>query len=110
MASIEEIIKWFNGQGNETILSNQYLSQEIIAPKAIDSAAIDNISFLNAKNKDKVPELIKETLCKIVILEKSLADIELINSLKGMSFILSDNPKADILVFCKEFLGFDTLG
>ena len=107
MASIEEIIKWFNGQGNETILSNQYLSQEIIAPKAIDSAAIDNISFLNAKNKDKVPELIKETLCKIVILEKSLADIELINSLKGMSFILSDNPKADILVFCKEFLGFD---
>ena len=107
MATIEEIIKWFKEQGNKTVLSNQNLSQEIIAPKAIDSAVIDNISFLNAKNKDRVPELLIKAQCKIVILESSLADKELINSIQGMSFIFSDNPKADLLLFCKNFLGFD---
>jgi len=107
MATIEEIIKWFKEQGNKTVLSNQNLSQEIIAPKAIDSAVIDNISFLNAKNKDRVPELLIKAQCKIVILESSLADKELINSIQGMSFIFSDNPKADLLLFCKKFLGFD---
>ena len=107
MATIEEIIKWFKEQGNKTVLSNQNLSQEIIAPKAIDSAVIDNISFLNAKNKDRVPELLIKAQCKIVILESSLADKELINSIEGMSFIFSDNPKADLLLFCKKFLGFD---
>jgi len=107
MATIEEIIKWFKEQGNKTVLSNQNLSQEIIAPKAIDSAVIDNISFLNAKNKDRVPELLIKAQCKIVILESSLADKELINSIEGMSFIFSDNPKADLLLFCKNFLGFD---
>ena len=49
----------------------------------------------------------KDSRCKVLIIDKCLKDIITTDDLcEEIVFIISDNPKQDIIEYCKEFLDF----
>ena len=108
MISIRQITSWFSAKGNEIILSSENLDQVVVAPRAIDSALSEHISFLNKKFKEKTIGVLKESNCHLVILDSTIVEfVDLKDLPENKSYILSQNPKNDIIEFCKEYLNFD---
>jgi len=109
MATIQQIGEWFERKGNKVLFSNQYLQQEITAPKAVDLAGISELSFINGKYANQFVDFIENTKCKLLILDEKLIEGNSIESLPSdITYILSSNAKKDVIFFCKEFLGFES--
>lgn len=108
MASITEIAKWYKVRGSQVILSEQNSHYSIIAPRAIELANINHISFVNGKYSEQFLELLKLTQSKLIVIDESLLEnVELKNLPNNITFIISSNPKEDIIDYCKHFLGFE---
>ena len=109
MATIQQIGQWFEEKGNNVFFSSEFLSQEINAPRAVDLAEITDLSFINGKYANQFVDFIKNTKCKLLILDKKLIEGKSIDSLPSdITYILSSNAKKDVILFCKEFLGFES--
>ena len=109
MATIKEIGDWFSSKGNEILLSGN-TNQKIEAPRAIEGASKNQISFIGQKYKSQFLDFINSSECELIILDNSLlADSEKSNLPKNKSYIFSENPKEDIVEYCKNFLGFESV-
>ena len=107
MATIKEIGDWFNSKGNDILLSGD-LNREITAPRAIEIASENQISFIGQKYKTEFLEIINSSKCELIILDISLVEnSEKENLPKNKSYIFSRNPKQDIVEYCKFFLEFE---
>ena len=108
MATIQQITDWFKERGSTVILSDNNLDQVIVAPRSIDAASIDDLTFLNRKFENQFIELITHSTCQLIILDASLVkNTQLDNLPKNKSYILSANPKEDVIAYCKAFLDFE---
>ena len=107
MATIKEIGEWFRSQGNTILLSNNG-AQIIDAPRAIDGASKNQISFIGQKYKTQFEDLINASECELIILDTKLIEGSKKNNLpNNKSYIFSENPKEDIVAYCKQFLGVE---
>ena len=107
MATIKEIGEWFKSRGND-ILFAENLSLNIDAPRAIEGASKSQISFIGQKYKTQFLTFINSSECELIILDNTLVgDSERKNLPENKSYIFSDNPKEDIVEYCKHFLGFE---
>ncbi len=108
MATIQQIGQWFEGKGNKVYFSDEYLQQEINAPRAVDLANISNLSFINGKYANRFVDFVKNTACKVLILDEKLIETASVTALPSdITYILSKNAKEDVILFCKEFLAFE---
>ena len=106
MNNIEEIVAWFNTLGREVISGKSVNSSTLISsPKAISKAAENNISFINSKLSNEAVQLLRNTNCKLIVIEKRLWDTLLpANTYDSKVIIISTNPKLDIMQLYKEVL------
>lgn len=106
MLSTKEILNWFESCGKVVLRNNADLLQEVVAPRSIEVSDVSSISFLSIKFADRALEILESSNSKLVIIDE-----QLVEKIKGLSkddiaFILSPNPKADLIEFCKHFLSF----
>jgi len=106
MIPINEIVKWFESKGNQ-ILGKPDHATTIIAPRAIGEAKADHITFATAKIKSQFSELINVTESKLIVVDKQLlVEVQFQDPPAGKTFVVSDNPKGDIIDFCRHFFDF----
>ncbi len=109
MATIQEIGQWFEQKGNKVFFADSYLDQEIIAPRAVDLAQVNELSFINGKYANRFKSFVENTKCKLLILDEELLETNSISELpKDITYILSKNTKEDVISFCKAFLNFES--
>jgi len=106
MISIYHVIQFFTERGNEIIPALQTtFDEKIIGPRAIDVAGPDHITFISSKLANNFEQLISNTGSKVVLLEdKILDDYPREKLLPNRTYIISNNPKKDIIDFSKQFL------
>ncbi len=106
MIPIKEIVQWYESRGN-VILGEPDATITIHAPRAIAEAKNIHITFATAKIKTRVVTLINTTESKLILVDKQLiTELEFKDPPAGKTIVISDNPKADIIAFCKHFLDF----
>lgn len=107
-ATILEITNWFRGRNNRLFVGDKVnTSQAITAPRNITEADETHISFIGKKLGASIAKLIQTTACRLILVEDCLLpNLEKTKLPPDAVFIISKNPKADIVNFCKEFLDF----
>lgn len=106
MIPIKEIMQWFESRGN-VILGEPDATITINAPRAIAEAKNINITFATAKIKTQFVTLINTTESKLILVDKQLiAELQFKDPPAGKTIVISENPKADIIAFCRHFLDF----
>ncbi len=109
MATIQQIGQWFENRGNKVFFSSEFLTQEITAPRAVDLAEVNELSFINGKYASQFVDFVENTKCKLLILDEKLIEGKEISILPtDITYILSSNAKKDVILFCKEFLRFES--
>ncbi|HIP32147.1 MAG TPA: hypothetical protein EYG86_05245, partial [Crocinitomicaceae bacterium] len=108
MVEIREIVDWYRDRGNRVILSEATSMQLIKAPKAINSARVEHLSFINGKFATQCNELIQSANCQLILVDEVL-ESNLKELPTNISFVFSKNPKEDVVAFCKEFLNFEAV-
>lgn len=105
MITIKESVEWFKTRGCEVIFNDQVdLGQTISRPMAIDDSDENHITFINKKLAANFKDLLKATKCKLIILERTLVDAEILKDFSiAKILILSDNPKKELIEFSKSF-------
>ncbi len=107
MNTIREILDWFQAKGNRIIISDVDQTQIISAPKSISEANKNHISFINQKYASQFDEIINSTKCQIILIDAGLLnDVDEKDLPNNIAFVVSDNPKMEIIDFCKSFLNF----
>lgn len=100
-----EIAAWFK-KHHGTIKNYGLNDNHIITnPRAIEISNESNISFLTTKYRDKIPEIISQTPCKLIIATQEF--IDLAGNVRGKAFLIHENPKQVLIDFCKHFLDFE---
>lgn len=107
-ASIGEISAWFKARKNPIIVGTKVNNAEVItAPRNITEADKSHISFIGKKLGASLATLVKSTKCKLILIEDCLLpEFEKLNLQQDATFIISKNPKADVVAFCTHFLDF----
>lgn len=107
MATIREIIDWFEVRGNRILPHRVDMNLPIVAPKAIQEAEEVHLSFVTKKFADQALRLIHETACRLILVEAALlehwGEVQLP---QDKVLVVSDQPKGAVIDFCKAFLGF----
>jgi UDP-3-O-[3-hydroxymyristoyl] glucosamine N-acyltransferase len=108
MITILEIADWFHSRNYRLFMGSKVSSGQIItAPRNIMEAGETNISFIGKKLGANFTALIESSHCKLIIIEDCfLPVLEKMKLPPDAVFIVSKNPKADIVEFCKKFLNF----
>jgi len=75
----------------------------IDTPKSILAASKQNISFVGKKFADQFETLITQSNCTILFIDHTFS---LKNLPENKIYIVSQNPKQDIIDYCKHFLDF----
>jgi UDP-3-O-[3-hydroxymyristoyl] glucosamine N-acyltransferase len=106
--TISAIADWFRGRKNRLITGSKVNTTQIItAPRNITEADKTHISFIGKKLGASLSKLIQEAQCKLILIEDCLlTEFEKLKLPADAAFVVSKNPKADIVDFCKEFLDF----
>lgn len=106
MANYSDIITWFKSRSNH-IIGNNKSQLTITAPRGIVDARENHISFITKKVESQFINIINNTTCKLIILEEALLTDENKKKLPvDISFIISINPKSDIIDVSQQFFGF----
>lgn len=107
MAAIKDILEWFEARGNQVLISDETpLDQTITVPRGIHEAKEGHLSFISNKHASEFEALVKSTSCKVIIIDKNLLDDDKAKELStDISFILSNNPKKDLIECSKTFFG-----
>lgn len=108
MPKIEEILNWFEENGKTIVKNEVNLHQQIDRPRAIDECTVSNISFLGAKYADKIDEVLSTTNCIIVFIDQVIIASHDLTQFSDIAFILSEDPKSDLILFCDYFLKYKT--
>ncbi len=106
MITIQQIIQYFTDKGNLIIPALQNTFEEKISgPRSIDMAGPNHITFISSKLISNFELLVKNSNCKVVILEDKLLDNYPKEDLpSNKTYIICSNPKKDIIDFSKQFL------
>lgn len=102
--SIKTILNHYHKHGFN-ILNKENIDETnlIDSPRTILSAKSSNISFIGKKFIDTYKTLISNSECNILFIDSTL-NLEQLSNTK--IYIITDNPKQEIINFCKHFLGF----
>lgn len=105
MVTIKTIIDWFGARDTPFFHGEKVkLTQQITKPRAIDCAKINHITFINNKYEDQFHQLIYDTKSKIIIIKKEFVnELELKLKFSDIVFIVSSNPKKDLLELFKAY-------
>lgn len=107
MAKIATILEWFAGRGNRW-LGKPNLEGAITAPRAVELATKDHITFIGAKLKNQFADLIQSAEASLIIVEGSLLqDWDEALLPEGKAIVVSSDAKVDMIAFCAEFLDFE---
>ncbi|MBL4586520.1 MAG: UDP-3-O-(3-hydroxymyristoyl)glucosamine N-acyltransferase [Flavobacteriales bacterium] len=102
MVTVGSLIQWFTDKGNECLVNKADFSTQIVKPWTIGEATSEHISFIGPKHKGKLLSTLNATNCRIVIIDSQLLTDEIRNDLPNqISFVISDNPKVDLIAVCK---------
>ncbi|MDX2360308.1 MAG: DapH/DapD/GlmU-related protein [Crocinitomicaceae bacterium] len=107
MASIKQILQWFNEQGVQHIDNGVDLSQIIEQPRSIQEAEINQITFIGAKFASTAADLILSSNAVIIIVQSNMLTDEEIAKIESKVLVFVENPKSSIIEFCKRFLNFE---
>jgi UDP-3-O-[3-hydroxymyristoyl] glucosamine N-acyltransferase len=105
MVTIKTIIDWFSAEEIPFFHGEKAkLNQKITKPRAIDCAKSNHITFINNKFKDQFQQLIYNTQSKIIIIKEDFVnESELKIKFSDIVFIVSSNPKKDLLELFKAY-------
>lgn len=102
MATIGTILYWFAGNRNECHANNVDPDISISRPWNIAQAASDNISFVGGKHAGHLLRTLRSTACRLVIIDRKLfSGLNKDELPERMAFIVSDDPKSDLITLCK---------
>ena len=107
MPNIGEILNWFQENGQTILKNGVNVDQEINRPRAIDECTVSNISFLGVKYADTINEVLLATKCIIVFIDDAIVQPENLTQYSDIAFILSKDPKSDVILFCEYFLKYN---
>jgi len=108
MPLIREILDWFELTGHRVHRNQVDLEQVISGPRALQEAGSEHLAFIGDKMTKDYPKILESVSCRIVILDEGVFQTGKITDLPPtIAFILSKNPKADTIHFCKQFLSFE---
>ncbi len=106
MPQIKDVIEEFKSLGRRVILNSDEADNSISAPRNISEADNTNITFIGAKFKDTFLDQIQNSGASVIIVDENLLGDEASVLPEGKSYILSPNPKADLIAYCKKYLDF----
>jgi UDP-3-O-[3-hydroxymyristoyl] glucosamine N-acyltransferase len=98
MATLKEILNYFEEHKFTTIINQADLNQVITGPKNIWEAEKDNLTFLNRKLEKDIGKIMKTTHAALILIETNLFDNYLQSGLPDkIAFVVSENPKGDLI-------------
>lgn len=105
MVAYKNCIHWFKKNGN-TVVDGKDIDPDwpIVLPRSIEDSGENHITFITKKLSGNIQELVHSTQCKVIIVEKSLFDeTKAVDYPDEKTYILSSNPKQDLIEFSKVF-------
>ncbi|MFT5244935.1 MAG: UDP-3-O-[3-hydroxymyristoyl] glucosamine N-acyltransferase [Psychroserpens sp.] len=105
MITIKKVIDYFHLKKYQIIVGDENdMDKEIVMPRAIQVANEHHLTFISNKFATDFLSLIQATKSLIILVEEQLINERDTESLpKGITYILSKNPKKDLIDFSNDF-------
>jgi len=105
MITIKNIIDFYSSKQYRIVLGDKkHWEDPIVMPRAIQIANENHFTFISNKFASEYHALIQATKSRVVLVEEILYDSKDTASLpSGITFILSENPKKDLIDFANHF-------
>ncbi len=109
MPKISDVITYYKNLGRTVILSESNADSTVSKPRNLEEAESHNLTFAGTKYASNLIEALRSSASPIIIVDESLLKIpKELESFEDKSFILSPNPKADLITYCQVYLGFQS--